>query len=113
MLVAFINIWRSILVVSSWIGGIAGLLCLVSRTGIGFITGLILITFSVGGFFAAHLIKRWMSSQMVVNFNAGVATTTSLHRDIDGNEWTVIDGRLYVRDSKGNFVPFHEPPKEA
>lgn len=113
MLIGFINIWRSLLVVSSWIGAIAGLICLLSKSGAGFLIGLILLTFAVGGFFAAHLIKRWMTSQMVVNLDKGVVTTTPLHRDIDGNEWTVINGRLYVRDSKGNFVPFQTPPKEA
>lgn len=106
MLVRFINIWRSMLVVSSWIGLLIGVLCILSKTGIGFIVGLICVVFAIGGFFATRLIRTWLDEQLVVNVDKGVVTSTVLNRDTDGNEWTVIDGRLYVRDSNGNFIPF-------
>lgn len=107
----FITVWRSILVVSSWIGVGLGLCAFLTKSGIGFLVGSILIVFSIGGFIIASIIKRWLNKEVVgVSLCNGVITTatSTVTKDEDGNEWTTIDNKLYIKDPiTGNFERFH------
>ena len=107
----FVNVWRSILVVSSWIGIGLGLCAFLTKTGIGFLVGAILIVFSVGGFMIAGIIKRWLEKEtngVTIGKSYPSNSIPAVSIDDDGNEWVVIDGNLFIKDpSSGNFERFH------